>query len=370
MVVGHWRHMTTTASTFAEAARPGDIIHSLAPIRVCDLGGWTDTWFAKHGQVLNIAVHPAVEVQVHVWPRDDRRPRVTIHADNYGESWCPDLSAGCYGRHALLEASVEYAGLPEDVAVEIAIFSECPGGCSTGTSAAVGVALLAALDRLKPGRLGAHEIAAAAQRVETELLRQQCGIQDQIAAAHGGISFVNMSDYPQSEVERVSLPAAVEGELEARLALIYVGRTHSSSETHEMVIARLEDAGPEAAELAPLRQTPAAGRAALESGDLDAFGRVMTANTEAQRGLHPELIGPRHQESIDVAAAHGASGWKVNGAGGAGGSVTLLGPADRRSHRRMINAVLAACPEYQNIPVRICHTGVRSWMVRNAKLIE
>ncbi|MDZ4800427.1 MAG: hypothetical protein SGI92_19895 [Bryobacteraceae bacterium] len=351
--------------------RPDSIIHSVAPIRICDLGGWTDTWFARYGQVLNIAVYPAVEVQVQVWPRDDgSRPRITIHADNYGESWCPPAGKEGFGRHALVEASVAYAHVPDDVGVEISIFSECPGGCSTGTSAAVGVALLAALDRLTPGRKSAQAIAAAAQRVETELLRQQSGIQDQIAAAHGGVSFIEMTEYPSATVIPVKLSPVVESELESRLALIFVGQTHSSSETHEMVIAGLEDAGPEAPELVPLRRTPGQGRAALEAGDLDSFGEIMTANTEAQRALNAALIGPRHQEIIDIAASHGAAGWKVNGAGGAGGSVTLLGGADRRAHRRMIDAVLSASSRYRNIPVRICHGGVQSWTVRNAKIIE
>ena len=32
------------------------IVKAMAPARVCDFGGWTDTWFAKHGRVMNIAV--------------------------------------------------------------------------------------------------------------------------------------------------------------------------------------------------------------------------------------------------------------------------------------------------------------------------
>ena len=30
-------------------ALSGQIINSVAPIRVCDNGGWTDTWFAERG---------------------------------------------------------------------------------------------------------------------------------------------------------------------------------------------------------------------------------------------------------------------------------------------------------------------------------
>ena len=43
---------------------PWRILNAVAPIRICDLGGWTDTWFAEHGKVFNIGVHPGVEVQV------------------------------------------------------------------------------------------------------------------------------------------------------------------------------------------------------------------------------------------------------------------------------------------------------------------
>ena len=34
------------------------MITASAPVRVCDNGGWTDTWFGGPGRVLNIAVSP------------------------------------------------------------------------------------------------------------------------------------------------------------------------------------------------------------------------------------------------------------------------------------------------------------------------
>ena len=41
-------------------------MNAVAPIRICDIGGWTDTWFAGFGAVFNIAVYPYVEVQIQV----------------------------------------------------------------------------------------------------------------------------------------------------------------------------------------------------------------------------------------------------------------------------------------------------------------
>ena len=50
----------------------------------------------------------------------------------------------------------------------------------------------------------------------------------------------------------------------------------------------------------------------------------MVENTDAQTQLHSELVGADAQAIIGCAREHGALGWKVNGAGGDGGSLTLL----------------------------------------------
>jgi len=43
--------------------QPVRIINSVAPVRICDDGGWTDTWFAGHGKIFNIGVYPDAEAQ-------------------------------------------------------------------------------------------------------------------------------------------------------------------------------------------------------------------------------------------------------------------------------------------------------------------
>ena len=62
-------------------------INAVAPIRVCDIGGWTDTWFAHTGAVLNIAVYPYVEVQVRVDREPEASKHVIISVENYGDEY-------------------------------------------------------------------------------------------------------------------------------------------------------------------------------------------------------------------------------------------------------------------------------------------
>jgi len=343
---------------------PVRIVNSVAPIRICDNGGWTDTWFARQGKVFSIAVYPYAQVQLRVYERGGDRARITIHAENYGQRYTIAEPQGIYDKHPLLEAAIDYMAIPDDVAIEVSIYSEAPSGCSTGTSAAVSVALIGALDCLTPGRMTPHEVAAAAQKIETELLRQQCGIQDQIASAYGGINYIEMHEYPHASVSPIRVPDSIWWELESRLSLVYVGEAHSSSEIHKLVIRELEDAGPDSPKLRPLRLTAEKSRDALYAGDFAALGRATIENTEAQAALHPALVGPHHRRIIEVARQYGAMGWKVNGAGGTGGSITILSGPDCTSRRAMIREIEAADAKYRNIPIHLSRFGLRIWESR------
>ena len=340
---------------------PLRIINSVAPIRICDNGGWTDTWFAEYGAIFNIGVYPYAEAQLKIFRRDQVEDRIVIHAENFGERFSVELGNREWNHHPLLEAAVEYMKVPQDVAFEVGIYSEAPAGASTGTSAAVTVALIGALDLLTPGRMTPYEVAQTAQKIETEMLAQQCGIQDQLCSAFGGINYIEMYQYPHASVSQLHIPDATWWELERRLALVFLGKSHSSSDVHETVIADLEGAAPDNAKLEDLRQTAAKSRDAVYAGDLAALGRAMIENTEAQARLHPDLVSAEAYQVIELAQAHGALGWKVNGAGGDGGSLTLLMGAESDQKRALVRALEMANSLFQHIPIYLSRSGLRVW---------
>jgi D-glycero-alpha-D-manno-heptose-7-phosphate kinase len=225
----------------------------------------------------------------------------------------------------------------------------------------VTVALVGALDALTPGRLSAHEAAAAAHRVETEVLHRQCGIQDQLASAYGGINFIDMFVYPHASVSPIQVPDPVWWELERRLVLVYLGKSHDSSAIHETVIRSLEHAGPDSPAIVELRRTAPRSRDALYAGDFVALGRAMVESTDAQGRLHPALVGSEASRVISIAREHGALGWKVNGAGGEGGSLTLLCDEDSARQRALVRDVEASDPAFRHVPTYLSRHGLRVW---------
>ncbi|MGI6495743.1 MAG: GHMP kinase [Kiritimatiellia bacterium] len=338
------------------------ILNAVAPIRICDLGGWTDTWFAKRGVILNMGVYPYVQCQMTVSPAAESEGRLTIHAENYGDRYTINPQEVVYARHPLLEACIEIMRIPRGRDIEVTLYSSVPAGSSTGTSAAVTVALIGALDMLTPGRMTPHEVAAKAHEVETVLLHQQSGIQDQLCSAFGGINFIDMHEYPFSAVSPIYIPNSTWWELESRISLVFVGHTHHSSKVHESVIDELRSAGETGgAKLEALRQCAAAGRDALFAGDFAAFGRAMIANTDAQANLHPSLVSPIALRIIDVARRHGALGWKVNGAGGEGGSLTILSAPSRTRQRNMLREITELGGGVRVIDTYLSRYGLRVW---------
>jgi len=339
------------------------VINATAPVRICDLGGWTDTWFAEYGAVFNLGVYPYAEVQLYVTrTADASAPRVVIHAENFGDRYEVRGVPPEYDKHPLLEACLDIMDLPRDLSFEVNLYSNAPAGCSTGTSAAVSVALLGALDMLSPGRrMTPHEVAAMAHRVETEKLGLQCGIQDQLCSAYGGACFIEMHAYPRASVSQVQVSNSVWWELERRLALVFLGRSHASSEVHGRVIAGFERENADKSALAPLRKAAHDAKNALYEADFAAFGKAMLLNTEGQRALHPALVSPEAEAVFALARAHGAIGWKVNGAGGDGGSVTLLFGPESEKKRAFRRALPSLNPDFAYIPTYLSRFGLRQW---------
>ncbi len=338
---------------------PRKTIHAIAPIRINDIGGWTDTWFSEEGKVFNLAVFPLVEVRIRVMEnKQNLDQRVLVHLENYGEALWINPEKPAYDQHPLIQGAVNSIPLPRDLLLHVTLFSHVPAGSSTGTSASVCVALLGALDHLSPPNRSVHDIAYLAHRVETEKLGLQSGIQDQLAASYGGICYIDMFKYPEAHVTKLDLDDALRTELGERLSLIYLGQSHSSSAMHEEVIAFLEEKGAQYKVIRELRALAERAKNYLQEGDIESYGQMMIQNNECQRSLHEGLISEEANTVIALAHKFKASGWKVNGAGGKGGSLTILGSRDVTLRNDMVREIDSLGRGIYSIPISLVPSGL------------
>ena len=168
-----------------------------------------------------------------------------------------------------------------------------------------------------------------------------------------------MSRFPDASVSPIQIPNSTWWELESKISLVYIGTPHNSSDVHKKVIADLGANAERDPRLERLRVLAGKAKDALYEGDFDKFGEAMKENTDVQRHLHKDLVCERFEELIEMAQSFDAVGWKVNGAGGDGGSMTILGDGDASKKRVFLGE--AERHGFRTIPVYLSRYGLRIW---------
>lgn len=245
--------------------------------------------------------------------------RTEVHARPHVE-WLADGRGLDDPRYAYVKAAVAAVGSPKPLWIEVR--SALPEGSGLGSSAAVTVATLGSLHRLK-GTFDASRIAREAFEVELAV-QGRASPTDTTTATAGGAILV--------------LPEKAEGLLwsferaERRWFLhhrilppfrLVVGYTGVSAATGPLVarVRALAETDPEARRrISEIGRIVLEGMRALQAKDLVKAGELMDANHALLNGLgvgHPML------DKLIAAARPTSYGAKLTGAGGGGSMVAL-----------------------------------------------
>ena len=328
------------------------LVLSVAPVRICDIGGWTDTWFyKKNGAVFNICV----DLYSYVRIVENNKEKINIISENL------DLSTQITnyekieydGTLDLLKAAIKRMEIKSGL--DIFVRTDAPPGCGTGTSASVAVALISALAHYSDKHLNKYKIAEFAHKLETEELKLESGVQDQFAAAYGGINFMEI-EYPSVKVSNIEISEKRISELESQIILVYLS-SRSSNEMHKAVIENYNRGQKETiASFEIMKNCAFEMRNVIQSAEIREMGRIMNKNWEAQKRLHPLMVNPIIELTEKIAFENGAIGFKCNGAGG-GGSVTILAGAGNEFYLKdkLKENGLAI------LPAKLNFEGVQTW---------
>jgi D-glycero-alpha-D-manno-heptose-7-phosphate kinase len=239
--------------------------------------------------------------------------------------------------------------------LDLVLSTDAPPGSGLGSSSALVVAMLAAVGAAAGRAWSPAELAARAYQVERIDLKIEGGMQDQYAAAFGGLNFIEFHGDDGVEVRPLRVaPAAVEA-LESSLLLAWSGQ----GRTDGGILRRQVDGvlGGSATSLAALDAIKALAesmRDALQAGDLATFAEGLHQGWQQKRRLASGIATPRLDELYEVGRAAGAAGGKVLGAGGGGFLVFCGPPAQRDRVARALDAAGAPCS-----PVELDPEGVR-----------
>ena len=205
--------------------------------------------------------------------------------------------------------------------------ADLPARSGLGTSSAFAVGMLNAFHALKGRYAGKRQLADEAIRLERELCGEAGGIQDQIAAAFGGLNRIDF-DADGYRVRPVIIAPERKQELNDNLAMFFTGFSRFSADIQTGTQKALEEKTRELCEMKGLVDE-AEDILTDRHRDLDEFGRLLDHTWKLKRGISGGISTDSIDAMYERAMSAGALGGKLLGAGG-GGFLLFYVPGERR----------------------------------------
>lgn len=308
------------------------MIITKTPLRMSFFGGGTDfpEFYCEHGgAVLSTTFDKFCYVHVRHLPRFFNYSSELIHSEIEQVSNLKDI------RHPLIREAMKYLDMHE---IRMSYEVDLPARSGLGTSSSFAVGLLNAFHSIKGQYISKEDLAKEAIHLERDLCGEVGGVQDQIAAAHGGLNKI-LLDADGFRVEPLVIYPIRKRKLNASLLLFFTGFSRYSFEIQVETRSNLRD---RTAELLEMKELVNEAEKILtdKDRDLNEFGRLMDYNWQMKRSLNKDISTSFIDEIYERAKKAGALGGKVLGAGG-GGFILFYVELDKQaSVRRALQDLL------------------------------
>jgi len=288
------------------------MIITRSPLRVSLGGGGTDlaSYYREFGGFL---VAAAIDKYVYITQHRTFQPEIIIKYSKLERAASVDQI-----EHPIFREALKMTGVT-DPHLELTSMADIPGGTGLGSSGSFTTALLKALHAYQKNLVSPAELAEQACAIEIDRLGEPIGKQDQYIAAVGGITAFTFHKDGRVEFRPCKLSEETIFNLEDNLLLFFTGYSRSASAILKDQNDRSKQS--DAAMLENLHFTKDLGYkslAALESGDLEAFARLMDVHWQRKKARSSGMSNAHINSWYDHAMANGALGGKLIGAGGGG----------------------------------------------------
>ena len=209
-------------------------------------------------------------------------------------------------------------GVNADSGFDMFLHSSAPPGSGLGSSSAMMVTLVGAMQSFYRIPLSEYEVAELAHDIERVDLGREGGMQDHYAAAFGGFNFIEFAD-DRVIVNPLRISGDILSELEYSLLLAFTGKTRSSDRIIEDQTQRYEAGERDAlGGLRAQKELAVQMKNALLRARLSEFGSLLGDAWQEKKRMSPRISTPEIDELYEAGIKAGALGGKVTGAGGGG----------------------------------------------------
>lgn len=329
-------------------------VFARAPFRLGLAGGGTDVvpyCYEIEGAVVNATISKFCYVSIVEGGETVFKSRDLDQSEQYDPSQ-PGALLLHFGVHRYFE---RLTGRPLTFAVETD--SEAPAGSGLGSSSTIVVALVKAYARVLNLRYTDFEIAEISITIERDELGLSGGLQDQYAAAFGGVNLLQFTKSGDRIVNRVSVSDGFLGCVESSLLLINSGTSRESARIIEEQKALAQERNQNfLGKLTQLKASAYDLQSCLLREDFARLVEVMQNSWLAKKGSSSKIVSPQIQKIEDDVLASGALAFKVSGAGGGGYCQVYASPDQRAAVKATLEGL-----GYQTEIISFQRIGAQAW---------
>lgn len=319
------------------------MIITQTPFRMSFFGGGTDfpDFYKEHGgAVISTSFDKYCYVNVR------HLPRFFDYATELSYSKIERVVDVEEIKHPAIREAMKFLDMHE---LRLTYEADLPARSGLGTSSSFAVGMLNAFYALKGKYADKKKLADEAIYLERVLCKESGGIQDQIAAAFGGLNRINFNAEGY-EVKPVIISPERKRQLNRNLMLFFTGFSRFSSDIQETTQKALADKEKQLLEMLSLVDD--AERILTSKTDLNEFGRLLDYTWKLKRGISSQISTGTIDDLYDRGIKAGALGGKLLGAGG-GGFLLFYVEEDKRE------AVHQAMEDLLYVPFRFENSGTR-----------
>lgn len=310
------------------------MIITRTPFRISFFGGGTDypPWYREHG---GCVLSTTIDKYCYITCR--RLPPFFDHKHRIVYSKIENVKTVDEIEHPAARAVLQWADVRDGL--EIHHDGDLPARSGLGSSSSFTVGLLHALQALH-GRMAAkNDLARDAIHVEQNVIGENVGSQDQVAAAFGGFNRIEFHRDDTFSVDPIILPKKRREELRSNLLLFFTGFSRIASEIAKSKIENLRNREQELQAMR-LMVDDAINILQTPNEPIGSFGELLHASWQYKRKLSDRVSTPKIDEIYAAAMEAGATGGKLLGAGGGGFLLVFAEPEKQAAVRERLKDLI------------------------------
>lgn len=303
------------------------MIISRTPYRISFFGGGTDypQWYNKYGgEVISTSINKYVYISVRNLPEFFKHKYRILYSKDEQVQKLENI------KHKPVREILKFYGINQGI--EIHYDGDMPARTGVGSSSAFVVGFLNAIMALKRDNINKYDLAKKSIFLETKVLKEVVGSQDQVACAYGGFNNIKFKKNGSFQIQKIKIRKSEKIKLEDNLFLVYSKIQRTAEIVARSFVNKLTEK--KIKEMQTINSLLKDAKKILNSKKIDFFGELLHESWMVKKTLSNKVSNNKIDDLYNFALKSGADGGKLLGAGGGGFFVFYV---KRNNQKKFLN---------------------------------